>query len=139
MPKKGLGAGGTKDKRPPFPHKQDDPEEFARLRRVLRKSDYGDYTYFMWDCNSHLVKIGKSVDPARRAAELGSSGARKIELLVVLRGGWLEALYHRHFADLRVEGEWFEPHPDLIDEIVRLRPESDPCDYPTGPIKLAPI
>lgn len=122
-----------------FRYKQDDPAKFADLRKRMRRSDYTNYTYFMWDCYSHLVKIGKSIDPLRRVAELGSSGERKIELLVVLRGGWLEAIYHQHFADLRVKGEWFEPHADLIDEIVRLRPESDPCDYPSGPISLAAI
>jgi hypothetical protein len=43
-----------------------------------------------------------------------------MEILLTLRDGCLEGCYHQHFADLRVEGEWFEPHPDIFAEIARL-------------------
>jgi len=102
-----------------FPWEQEDAETFARCRKQLRGSLYAKYTYFMRDRTSGLIKIGMSADPYARRAALSASGYRDMEILLLLRDGHLEGAYHQHFADLRVEGEWFEPHPDIFAEIER--------------------
>lgn len=69
-----------------------------------------------------LVKIGYSGQLVQRRHELAREyiGDR-------FRAGWLrvlgtvpgdrnrEAIYHRRFHEFRVFGEWFEPHPDIIE------------------------
>lgn len=105
--------------RPRFPYEQADEATFARCRKMLRGSTDAKYTYFMRDRRSGLIKIGMSSDPDDRRARLSASGARDMEILLALRDGDLEGCYHRHFADLRVEGEWFAPHPDIFAEIER--------------------
>jgi hypothetical protein len=55
-----------------------------------------------------------------------------MEILLTLRAGYLEGAYHQHFADLRVEGEWFEPHPDIFAEIERLKSAEKPRSAPNG-------
>lgn len=105
--------------RKPFPFEQTDAETFARCRKHLRGSSDAKYTYFMRDGVSGLIKIGMSADPNERRMALAASGARSMEILLVLRDGNLEGCYHQHFADLRVEGEWFLPHPDIFAEIDR--------------------
>jgi hypothetical protein len=105
--------------RPPFPYEQPDEATFARCRKLFRGSSDAKYTYFMRDRISGLIKIGMSGDPESRRAQLSSSGAQDMEILLTLRDGALEGCYHRHFADLRVEGEWFAPHADIFAEIER--------------------
>lgn len=106
--------------RKPFPFEQEDEEMFARMRRIDRSSVDAKYTYFMRDQVSGLIKIGMSNNPEKRRADLSASGARDMEILLTLRDGNLEGCYHRHFEDLRVEGEWFAPHPDIEAEVARL-------------------
>lgn len=112
--------------RKPFPFEQENAETFARCRKVLRGSADAKYTYFMRDGVSGLIKIGMSADPEARRSALSASGARSMEILLLLRDGNLEGCYHQHFADLRVEGEWFLPHPDIFAEIAqRIEARSD--------------
>lgn len=111
------------NKREPFPFEQADEETFARCRKLLRGSVDAKYTYFMRNRRNGLIKIGMSQDPEDRRGRLSASGAMDMEILLTLRDGNLEYAYHRHFADLRVEGEWFEPHPDIFAEIERLAPK----------------
>jgi hypothetical protein len=104
-----------------FQWEQADVETFERCRKLLRGTPDAKYTYFMRDRRTGLVKIGMSQEPEARRTALSASGARDMEMLLTLRDGNLEMAYHKHFADLRVEGEWFEPHPDIFAEIERLR------------------
>jgi hypothetical protein len=107
--------------REPFPFEQADKATFARCRKLFPNDIDAKYTYFMRDRYSGLIKIGMARDPDDRRVRLSASGARDMEILLTLRDGCLERCYHRHFADLRVEGEWFEPHPDIFAEIARLQ------------------
>jgi hypothetical protein len=115
----------VKTKRPPFLYEQESAETFARCRRLLKGSADAKYTYFMRDRQGGgLIKIGMSQDPDARRAALSASGYHDMEILLTLRDGCLEGLYHQHFADLCVGGEWFEPHPDIFAEIERLTPKT---------------
>lgn len=108
--------------RPPFRFEQASEAEFKRMRVHASHSADAKYTYFMRDRRSGLIKIGMSNNPEKRRAQLSGSGALDMEILLTLRDGHLEGCYHKHFADLRVEGEWFNPHPDIFAEIDRLNP-----------------
>jgi hypothetical protein len=112
--------GEVKTSRPRLPYEQPSEAEFKRVCRLFRGSADAKYTYFMRNRRNGLIKIGMSNDPERRRATLSASGARDMEILLTLRDWCLEGCYHQHFADLRVEGEWFEPHPDIFAEIARL-------------------
>lgn len=107
-------------KRPPFPYKQPDAETFAKWKERVPGTIDVKYTYFMRDRYSGLIKIGMSNNPENRRAALSASGEHDMEILLTLRDGCLEGCYHQHFANLRVHGEWFEPHPDILAEIERL-------------------
>jgi hypothetical protein len=83
-------------------------------------------TYFISD--GTCVKIGKSVDPAKRLAQLQTSHSRPLSLVAVLDGDH-EAVCHRLFAAFRKTGEWFqldERHAQLIDALSST-PTQDRC------------
>jgi hypothetical protein len=67
------------------------------------------------------IKIGISVNPRGRLKGLQTAHPWKLSLLCVIPGGCaLEAQYHARFAEHRLHGEWFSPHPDILAEIDRL-------------------
>ena len=67
------------------------------------------------------IKIGKARDPQARLKTLQTSHFAKLEIAATCEGGLpKEAEYHRRFAKHRLEGEWFDPHPDILAEIDRL-------------------
>lgn len=67
------------------------------------------------------IKIGVSNNVAKRLKGLQTSNPHKLTVLAIVRGGALmEFEYHQRFADHRLEGEWFDPHPDILAEIARL-------------------
>lgn len=68
------------------------------------------------------IKIGISVDPAKRLKGLQTAHPWKLSLLCVVEGGaYLESEYHFRFAEHRLAGEWFNPAPEILAEIERLR------------------
>lgn len=119
-PKSSANPRQMANQRDPFPFEQATEEEFRRMRRFDRHCRDAKYTYFMRNKRNGLIKIGMSFDPEDRRGRLSASGELDMEILLTLRDGNLEGCYHQHFADLRVEGEWFEPHPDIFAEIERL-------------------
>lgn len=69
------------------------------------------------------IKIGMAIDPKKRIKELQTSHPAKLEILATCPGGQpQEAAYHQQFAAHRLNGEWFERHPDILAEIERLSP-----------------
>lgn len=68
------------------------------------------------------IKIGVAGEPRQRLRQLQTANPYKLHLLAVLPyGGLQEGEYHARFAAHRLEGEWFERHPDILNEIERLR------------------
>lgn len=77
------------------------------------------WVYFVQaHCGS--IKIGRARDVGFRIKELQCANAHKLTLLAVAVDGGKEAEYHRRFAEHRLLGEWFAPHPDILAEIDRL-------------------
>jgi len=69
-----------------------------------------------------LVKIGRTSNVRVRLRKLQKTSPVELQLLLVLRRGsddakTLEAELHRRFAEHRRHGEWFEPHPNLLNFI----------------------
>lgn len=68
------------------------------------------------------IKIGVSNDPQRRLKGLQTGYPYPLQILATIEGGaMLEIEYHERFAEHRLHGEWFAPHPDILAEIERLR------------------
>lgn len=57
------------------------------------------------------TKIGKSIHPGRRVAQLQTGNPAALRLLVTVRAE--ERDLHRFFAPFRLHGEWFENNTAL--------------------------
>lgn len=67
------------------------------------------------------IKIGIANDPEKRIRTLQTSHPAKLSILATCPGGQAkEREYHQRFAAHRLHGEWFERHPDILEEIERL-------------------
>jgi len=72
------------------------------------------------------VKIGVASDPEFRRSELqtGNPYPLSIRLLIVCSdtaGAYeIESAFHRVFADVRLQGEWFDVTPEQVTEILVL-------------------
>lgn len=65
--------------------------------------------------NGAYVKIGVASNPKKRLKALQTGNPHKLELLRVIKGGHAEeAALHAHFAHLRVNGEWFKYHSEML-------------------------
>lgn len=85
------------------------------------KRERGAKVYFIQSASSE-IKIGKAIDVQSRLKGLQTSHPHALTVLATAPGGKTqEALYHQRFADHRLHGEWFAPHPDILTEIERLQ------------------
>lgn len=67
-----------------------------------------------------LVKIGRSVDPARRCRALQSRERCEIQIVAVIPGeGANEEYYHCQLRDYWIEGEWFSGCDESLAAIVQ--------------------
>ena len=72
--------------------------------------------YFIQSEKTHAIKIGFTSGPIeKRLASLQTAHPYKLRLMTTLSGAVAyEKSLHERFTQFRLEGEWFEPHPDLI-------------------------
>lgn len=64
--------------------------------------------YFARAGSAGPVKIGHARDPKRRMTLLQTGNPERLAVIRLIAGGLPEeAEAHRHFADLRLNGEWF--------------------------------
>lgn len=83
-----------------------------------------EYVYVIGSSDSRLVKIGKSIDPESRLAEIQRMSPVKLNVLWTTEGGLeLEGSLHRHFKHRRSHGEWFDFGTEDPVEIVRAAVE----------------
>lgn len=72
------------------------------------------YVYFIQAQEGGPVKIGWTVNPHKRLKALQAASPYKLVIRHALRGTQqLEHYLHERFAGCRLEGEWFEVHPDM--------------------------
>lgn len=86
------------------------------------------YVYFIK--GGDAIKIGYSMNPALRLAQLQTGSSEMLELLGFIEGSEVtESDLHRQFKDIQKNGEWFYADDDLVDFI----------DHAMGrPIVMAP-
>lgn len=89
--------------------------------------------YFIQDTHSKTIKIGVSKTPLARLADLQTAHHSKLILLGVMDGMQTqERELHQKF--IRLQGEWFEPTPDLFrfirDNAVSMAQLSTPATAP---------
>lgn len=78
--------------------------------------------YFVEAKSVNLIKIGSSLDPDRRFAELQLLSPVPLEIICCTDGGSKrEAELHEQFSHLRSHGEWFHATGDLLRFISRER------------------
>lgn len=64
------------------------------------------------------IKIGHAVNVENRLIRLQIGNAQPLKLLGVKQGGVaIEKSYHQRFNEHRIRGEWFHPHPDILNEV----------------------
>ncbi len=77
--------------------------------------------YFIQCESTHNIKIGyvkQFAEVRRDTLQTGNSG--RLHLLATMAGGrGKEAQLHSLFAEHRISGEWFKPHPDLLRLVIR--------------------
>lgn len=76
-----------------------------------------DCIYFIREGDDGPIKIGRTGarSPEHRLAQCQTGNARRLKLLGFFHGPFdVEAQWHRRFAELRLEGEWFQATPELI-------------------------
>jgi hypothetical protein len=73
------------------------------------------YVYFVRQGERGPIKIGFTRRKVIRFASLQSGNPEPLRLLCCIAGGSrLESLLHRHFAEQRLNGEWFVPNEELL-------------------------
>ncbi len=67
------------------------------------------------------IKIGRAFDVGARQSAMRTMSPVPLTLLCAISGDMrVELGYHKRFAEHRLHGEWFAPHPDILAEIARL-------------------
>lgn len=65
-------------------------------------------------------KIGFSKDPEKRLKALQTGNPEKLEVLATYPAGRIEEIkYHRMFAYLKLNGEWFSFSPQIAELVYR--------------------
>jgi hypothetical protein len=77
-----------------------------------------DLVYFLYDRAAGRVKIGHSITPHTRRTDISRKVGRQLEIVGAMYGGRSKEMeLHKHFADLRIEGEWFQVTIELAEFI----------------------
>jgi hypothetical protein len=79
--------------------------------------------YFVKSNKNQEIKIGfTSGQVEERIRTLQTSHPYQIELLATISGDMkFERSLHERFKEYRLQGEWFFPHPELIDYINKIK------------------
>lgn len=76
------------------------------------------FVYFIQAGEGGPIKIGTAISPEKRLKQHQTSSHDTLVLLGVRPGDCgLEAELHHRFCEHRLRGEWFAPHPAILQEI----------------------
>lgn len=71
--------------------------------------------YFIQAGEDGAVKIGWSLNVTKRMSDLQTSHSHKLRIIRTIDAPrWVESWFHRHFASIRLAGEWFSFVPHLL-------------------------
>ncbi len=78
------------------------------------------------DCpGEQPIRIGYSSDPRTRIRNIKAELPWDIKVLAVISGELAaERSIHARFSEVRMSGEWFAPHPDILDFIADCHAET---------------
>jgi len=95
--------------------------EVAKAKRRLTNKGRKEYVYFAF--RHDRLKIGHTIQPRQRIRTLETQMGAEFNKVIFVEGKRSkEALLHRKFAEHRLIGEWFKPHPDILDYVAKLNP-----------------
>ena len=80
------------------------------------------YIYFIQQGSDGPVKIGMASDVRKRLVALKHANPYKLHLLCsISTHRRMEQIIHRRFKNHRIRGEWFNPSPDIMSFINKIR------------------
>jgi hypothetical protein len=85
----------------------------------------GGFVYFFQAGPGGAIKIGASERPSVRFAEIQTSMPFDLIPMLLLRGSENEQALHERFRYLRIRGEWYRAHDDLLLFIIEAIRKSD--------------
>ncbi|MFI9465720.1 GIY-YIG nuclease family protein [Streptomyces xiamenensis] len=96
-----------------------------------------EFVYVIGTPGANTVKIGRSIDVARRLADIQRMSPVPLTVLWSTPGGHeLETALHRHFRPYRSHGEWFTFHRDPA-TLIRWAVEEEPWNRPKVTLRKA--
>lgn len=82
----------------------------------------------------HLIKVGVASNLQKRILAIRVGCPLRLQLLAHMPGDEdIERALHRKLATHRVQGEWFEPHADVMAEVEKAR--EHPQHVPLAPVE----
>ncbi len=89
------------------------------------------FVYFIQADENGPIKIGfTSDDPLRRLNQLQTGNASALRLVGAIRAARaLERELHIALAEWRMQGEWFQPHPTVVETIQKAMAEAEQTLY----------
>jgi hypothetical protein len=89
--------------------------KFADLPKVAKLERGREWVYFLRaECESHLVKIGHSINLKWRLTGLQTMCPVQLSLVGLAQGpAGAEYVFHEALSASRAHGEWFNPTPEL--------------------------
>ena len=108
-----------------------DWEQIWRLLDQFGEPVQPRFLYAIVDSGVGLVKIGKSVRPARRMKELRTGNGSELKLWAFCRheSPFTEREAHADLAMHRVSGEWFKLNAETTAYIQTMRKRAGQCDF----------
>lgn len=94
----------------------------AHIEDALRASStVRSFVYFI-QADDGRVKIGKARRPSQRLKELQTGSSRNLRLVGLLLGDrQAERVLHERYKVWCVGGEWFSPHPEVLEAVRQSR------------------
>jgi len=91
-------------------------EEKLKLWGIDLPVEKSGCVYFIQSQGTHTIKIGYTAGQVQnRLKDLQTAHPYQLSVLATLPGDQnYEKSLHQRFAEYRLKGEWFEPHPDLL-------------------------
>lgn len=78
--------------------------------------------YFIQSGDNGHVKIGYTTNFESRLKHLQTGCPETLKILATIKGGEdIERQLHNRFRQYQYRNEWFEPHPELLDFINKIR------------------
>lgn len=86
--------------------------------------------YFVQMADSYFFKIGHSTNPVKRLGMLQVGCPHELKIFGIIKNADIdvESFLHNKYKKRKVRGEWFEFHPDEVDEILKRHWSDDVFD-----------